>query len=66
MWATNISSESLDPKPNGTYWYGDNGEYPTYHAVMVAVIDKLIEVIQYKNLNGAFQDPRGIHVRRGV
>lgn len=66
MWATNISSESLDPKPNGTYWYGDNGEYPTYHAVMVAVIDKLIELLEYKNYNGEFQDPRGIHVRRGV
>jgi hypothetical protein len=66
MWATNISSESLDPKPNGTYWYGDNGEYPTYHTVLIAMIDKLIELIQYKNLNGEFQDPRGIHVRRGV
>lgn len=58
MW-----TESPAPKPNGTYWYGDNGEYPTYPEVLKATIDKIIELIQYKNLNGEFQDPRGIHIK---
>ena len=61
MWVT--IEHLFTPDLNGTFLYGDNGEYLTHHTVLIAMIDKLIEVIQYKNLNGEFQDPRGIHTR---
>lgn len=57
-WQIKWNTYQLTPDPlpitNGTCWYGDNGEYRTYHAVLKAAIDKIIELINNPNKN---EDP---------
>lgn len=36
---------------DGTYFYGDNGEYPTQEAADIAMIEKMIELVKSNNKN---------------
>lgn len=40
----------------GTYVYGDNGEYNSYPKAYSAIISKIIFLIQVKNKTGRYQD----------